>query len=131
MRRVSRLERNASEYDIQGLPMEDTAVLHWTHFNSDMTASDLSYESITEIANSNKTKRIDLRHYMIESPYVCFTTDKVQKILDIFRFMQLRQMCVINPVDGKLKGVISREDLFAYMKLWINFKAANLEIYIT
>ena len=97
--------------------MEDTAVLHWTHFNSDMTASDLSYESITEIANSNKTKRIDLRHYMIESPYVCFTTDKVQKILDIFRFMQLRQMCVINPVDGKLKGVISREDLFAYMKL--------------
>lgn len=117
MRRVSRLERNASEYDIQGLPMEQSAVLHWTHFNSDMVASELSYESVTAIVNSNKTKRVDLRHYMIESPYVCFTTDKVQKILDIFRFMQLRQMCVINPIDGKLKGVISREDLFAYMKL--------------
>jgi len=69
---------------------------------------------------------------MIESPYVCFTTDKVQKILDIFRFMQLRQMCVINPIDGKLKGVISREDLFSYMKLWIGFKAPKfLKIYIT
>ena len=117
MRRVSRLERNASEYDIQGLPMEQSAVLNWTHFNSDMVASELNYESVAAIVNSNKSKRVDLRHYMIESPYVCFTTDKVQKILDIFRFMQLRQMCVINPIDGKLKGVISREDLFAYMKL--------------
>lgn len=77
MRRVSRLERNASEYDIQGLPMEESAVLDWTHFNSDMVASEFPYEDVVEIANSNKTKRVDLRHYMIESPYVCFTTDKV------------------------------------------------------
>ena len=44
MRRVSRLERNASEYDIQGLPMEATATLHWSRFNSDMTASELKYD---------------------------------------------------------------------------------------
>ncbi len=45
MRRVSRLERNASEYDIQGLPMEESAVLNWTHFNSDMVASEYEYNS--------------------------------------------------------------------------------------
>ena len=78
MRRVSRLERNASEYDIQGLPMEESAVLNWTHFNSDMVASEYPIsEAVTAIVNSNKNKRVDLRHYMIESPYVCFTTDKV------------------------------------------------------
>ena len=117
MRRVTRFERGASEFDIKGLPMYKDTILDWRKFNTDLYTKDMKWESIEEIAHKNKNKRIDLRHYMIDSPYVCFTTDKVQKILDIFRFMQLRQMCVINPVNGKLMGVISREDLFAYMNL--------------
>lgn len=54
---------------------------------------------------------------MIIEPFVCMTTDKMQKVLDIYRMNQLRQICVINPVDGSLQGVISREDLFAYMSM--------------
>ena len=58
-----------------------------------------------------------MRPYKIESPFVCFTTDRIQKVLDIYRYNQLRQICVINPVDGSLQGLISREDLFAFMSL--------------
>jgi len=60
---------------------------------------------------------VDLRPYMIHSPFVCHTTDKIQKVLDIYRLMNLRQICVVNPVDGSLQGVISRENLFNYMSL--------------
>lgn len=77
MRRVSRLERGASEYDVRGLPMDPDSVLHWREFNTNMYSTALDPDSISDIADSNKNKRIDLRHYMIESPYVCFTTDKV------------------------------------------------------
>jgi CBS domain-containing protein len=31
--------------------------------------------------------------------------------------MQLRHLPVINPVDGRLVGIITRKDLFAYMSL--------------
>ena len=53
---------------------------------------------------------------MIETPFVCNMTDKLQKVLDLFRHMQLRHLPVLNPVDGCLEGIITRHDLFPYMK---------------
>lgn len=84
------MERGASEHDIRGLPLNEDNILDWRYFNTCMYTLDLKWDSVEKEANSNKTKRIDLRHYMIESPYKCFTTDKLQRILDVFRFMQLR-----------------------------------------
>jgi len=31
--------------------------------------------------------------------------------------MQLRQLPVINPQDGKLVGVITRQDIFSFMQI--------------
>jgi len=116
MKRVSRMERRASECDTTDLPLSEV-IVDWKHFNCDLYSSDLSFDDIKEICENNSTERLDMRPYMIDNPIICFTTDKFQKVLDIFRFNQCRQLCVINPVTGRLQGVIGREDLFAYMSL--------------
>ena len=60
---------------------------------------------------------MDLRPYMIERPQLVSADDKFPKVLNIFRLMQLRQMLVINDANGKLLGIITRQDLFQYMSL--------------
>lgn len=116
MKRVSRVERRASECDTTALPLSEV-IVDWKHFNTDMQSNDLPWNSIEAIAERNSQERLDLRPYMIDNPVLCFTTDKFHKMLDTFRFNQCRQMCVINPVTGRLQGVIGREDIFAYMSL--------------
>ena len=118
MAKLTRMERRASELDTAELPPSDM-LLSWRYFNTDMQSTDLSIEDeeTLEMIEANLDKLVDLRPYMIVSPYVCTTTDKFQKVLTTFRQMQLRQCCVINPVDGSLQGVISRENLFNYLSL--------------
>lgn len=118
MAKLSRLERRASELDTFDLPPSDM-LLSWRYFNCDMYSTELSISDpeVMRIISENLHQKIDLRPYMIVSPYVCTTTDRFQKVLEIFRQMQLRQVCVINPVDGSLQGVISRENLFNYLSL--------------
>ena len=74
-------------------------------------------EEIEDICKSNFMKFVNLAPYMIETPFVVQSTDKLQKVVDLFRHMQLRHLPVINPVDGRLVGIITRKDLFAYMSL--------------
>ena len=61
-----------------------------------MYSSKLDTTQALKIAAENPSKRVDVRPSMIHQPVVCTTTDKIQKILDIYRFMQLKQMCVIS-----------------------------------
>lgn len=65
----------------------------------------------------NGDKMIDIRPYMIETPNIAVTTDRLQKINDFFRHMHLRMLPVTNPGTGALEGIITRQDLFAYMGL--------------
>jgi CBS domain-containing protein len=51
---------------------------------------------------------IDLRPYMIEEPYTVYTTDKLPKVLDMFRHFHLRALPVINPNYGKIVAVLTR-----------------------
>ena len=51
---------------------------------------------------------IDLRPYMIENPEKCTKYDFLPKILSHFRHMHLRHLCVVNPTNGLLDGVITR-----------------------
>ena len=51
---------------------------------------------------------LDLRPYMIERPFTVTLYDKFSKILSLFRQMQLRQLLVINEVNGRLEGIITR-----------------------
>lgn len=89
MKRVSRVERRASECDTTDLPISEV-VVDWKHFNTDMYSTDLNFKSIVDLAEKNPKERLDLRPYMIENPVICFTTDKFQKVLDVFRFNHCR-----------------------------------------
>ena len=89
MSKLSRIERRASELDTYEMPMSDM-ILRWEEFNTDLYSTQLSITEVVHIINQFPDERIDLRPYMILSPYVCTTTDKFQKVLDMYRYMQLR-----------------------------------------
>lgn len=69
---------------------------------------------IVDIIEDNYEEWIDLRPYMIESPIAVSVHDKFFRVLEQFRINHTRHMCVIDPSDGDLKGVITRKDIFAY-----------------
>lgn len=70
-----------------------------------------------EICRENLKEMVDLRPYMQTGPHMVFTTDHLQKCVDIFRKMHLRHLLVVHPSDGKMKGIITRQDLFAWLDL--------------
>ncbi len=65
----------------------------------------------------NKDKLIDLRPYMISELYTVDIKDKFPKVLQMFRFMHLRHLPVVDKETGEIKGIITRQDLFAYMSI--------------
>lgn len=72
---------------------------------------------LEELCTNNPDFLIDLRPYMIHNPITVMTTDELEKIVDIFRKMHLRHLVVIHPGTGDIRGMITRQDLFAYMDL--------------
>ena len=86
-------------------------------FNPDYYSHDREYDDIAEICEDNLDKMIDVRPYLIETPFLSQSTDRLQKILDLFRTMHLRSLPVTNPGSGALEGIITRQDIFAYMSL--------------
>ncbi len=53
-------------------------------------------------------REIDLRPYMIEKPYCVVEADKLAKVVEVFRLMNLRHLPVINENDNTLQGIITR-----------------------
>ncbi len=72
---------------------------------------------VTKICEGNQDQNMDLRPYMIEKPYQVHLGDKLPKIHQLFREMHLRQLIVCNRDNGKLEGIITRQDIFQYMSL--------------
>ena len=92
-------------------------VLDWRYFNTDFYSHDREFSEVAEICKDNIDKLIDIRPYIIDTPFLAQSTDRLQKILEVFRHMHLRTLPVTNPGTGALEGVITRQDLFAYMSL--------------
>jgi CBS domain-containing protein len=91
--------------------------LDWWLFNSDMYSTDRNEKEVEEIMGNNLERLVDLRPYMIEEPYIVYSTDKLNKCLELFRTMHLRALPVIDPNNGSCVYVLTRSDLFAYMSL--------------
>ena len=117
------------------LRLSQSTVLSWEDFTVESAYFDLVEDTPQEkydnskICQENYRKYLDLRHYMVETPFVVNTTDKLQKVLDLFRHMQLRHLPVLNPVDGCLVGIITRHDLFPYMSYEKRRPAARSSIF--
>ena len=91
--------------------------LPWHYFNNDFWSNDREYAEVEDICDNNQDRMVDVRPYMIETPFLAQSTDRLQKLLDVFRHMHLRMLAVTDPGTGALEGIITRQDLFAYMSL--------------
>jgi len=82
--------------------------LDWRCFLVDFYSNDRQYKEVEEIVEANLDKMIDIRPYIIDTPYLAQSTDRLTKILELFRHMQLRAIAVTNPGTGALEGIITR-----------------------
>ena len=93
--------------DLAEIPLTNDELEYW-YFNSDFYSKDRTYGEVEDICDANRDKMVDVRPYMIETPFLAQSTDRLQKILDVFRHMQLRVLAVTNPGSGALEGIITR-----------------------
>jgi predicted transcriptional regulator len=92
-------------------------MIEWRDLNCDFWSTPKDFKTVTKICEEHGKEQIDLRPYMIERPYTVSSRDKIGKIMAIFKQMQLRQIPVVNEIHGTCEGIITRQDLFAYMSL--------------
>ena len=50
-------------------------------------------------------------------PFVVNENTELQKLLSIFRLMNLRHLPVTANEDGRLKGILTRKDIFKYLEI--------------
>ena len=72
---------------------------------------------VKTVCEQNKDRLIDFRPYMNETPVICSTCDSFKVILETFRKMNLRHMPVLDSKNGKLSGMITRQDLFMWLDI--------------
>jgi len=84
----------------------------------DLESADLPFDKkLVDLCEKKPDRLVDFRPYMIESPFTVTTTDRLTKVVSVFRNQHLRHLPVVHPGTGALKGMITRKDLFKYMDL--------------
>ena len=95
-------------------------LLDWRLFNPNVISDEADATSVlAKIVNSEAyaSELIDCRPYMIIHPYLVNTHDDLFRCLEMFRHHHLRHLPVVNGIYGSLRGIITRQDMFAYMSL--------------
>lgn len=110
------MAKYTGEKDDDLLPVTNN-ILPWKFFNTNMESTQRTYEEVASICDEYPNKLVDLRPYMIEEPWTINMTDKLPKVLDLFRHFHIRALPVIDPNTGLPVAVITRQDLFSYMHL--------------
>lgn len=99
-------------------PSQNSMMLSWRLFTQDFMGTDKKMdENLKDICEKHKDKMIDLRPYMIENVHKVTRFDYLPVILHTFRFNHLRHLVVVNPINNRLEGLITRQDIFMYMPL--------------
>lgn len=95
-------------------PEED--IIDWTHFCMNITSDEVSAEYVLQkIIPEYGDEWVDLRPYMIENPIKISVDTKLQDALELFYLLHLRHLIVTDPHNGKIAGIVTRQDLYAYM----------------
>ena len=88
-------------------------VIPWQAFTVPFKKGNEDFGTVEQICETNRNKVIDLRPYIEARPYTCFQKDSLQKVVTLFRLMNLRQLPVLDERRGsELTGLITRQDLF-------------------
>ena len=101
-------------YDFDSFPeSKGFSILSWKLFTRDFKSLDAKCTGeIAHICENHLEKLVDLRPYMIENPETCNKHDFLPKILNRFLNLHLRHLIVVNPNNGGLEGMITRQDIF-------------------
>ena len=92
-------------------------IMDWTHFCMNITSDEVSAEYVLQkIIPEYKDEWLDLRPYMIENPIKISVDTKLQDALELFYLLHLRHLIVTDPHNGKIAGIVTRQDLYAYME---------------
>lgn len=92
--------------------------LTWRDFNLPFYPSSFGLtEEDLEACSQNASKVIELRPFMIEAPHCVKQSVKFDQIVELYRAMNLRHLPVVKDEDNTLVGIITRQDLFAFMHL--------------
>lgn len=105
------------DYDAQnGYPeTPEDLKLDWVHFNADILSTEWDTKAVvSDVVDANPDAMVDLRPYMIEGPQSVTMQTKFYRVLEQFRLNHLRHMPVVDPSTGKIKGIITRKDIFRY-----------------
>lgn len=95
-------------YEYDSFP-KSRNILDWNFFVRDFLSKDLGVtQKLKEQCYKDATKMIDLRPYMIENPETITKFDFLPKIHRRFTQLHLRHLTVVNPVTGKLEGMVTR-----------------------
>jgi len=111
---------HAESSDEEGITeMDGSNGLTWSDFNVDFhsTVPDINSKRFGQIASINGDMVVDLRPFMAPRPFTVCEHDGLQKCLDQFRLMNVRQMPVLCEDDGSVVGIITRQDIFAFMSV--------------
>ena len=88
-------------------------MIPWTEFTEDFSMGVPEFKTVEEGVQNNGDKVIDLRPFMETRPFTVFQKDNLQKIVNVFRLMNLRHLPVLDERRGSaLAGIITRQDLF-------------------
>lgn len=112
----STMKKFTGDVDAITLPLTKK-LLGWDKFNIDLWSTQRKITEVKDICERFGHKLIDLRPYLNEEPYIVHTTDKLPKVLDLFRHFHLRALPVLDPNDGLPVAVLTRQDVFAYCAL--------------
>ena len=102
-----------------GIPLTPVEkIINWEEFNVDIYSTEYTGKKVLdEVCEVYPDQSVDLRPYIWENPMSVTIYTKFERILEVFRMHHLRTLNVVNPNNGDLEGVITRQDMFAYMSL--------------
>lgn len=97
---------------------ENSMLLSWHKFTTGFLGLDKKLDdNIKDICEKHQDKMVDFRPYMIENVHKVTRFDYLPLILQTFQQQHLRHLIVVNPINSKLEGVITRQDIFMFMPL--------------
>ena len=111
--------RYSTAYDeVHGWPATpEDELIDWSHFCMNIYSDEVSAEYVLQkIIPQYQDEWIDLRPYMIESPFQISLNATLEDALELFYLLHLRHLIVTDPHNGKIAGIVTRKDIFVWME---------------
>ena len=97
--------------------VDGSRTLSWEDFNTNFHSSTLNIMDYKETCDEHYEEFLNVGPFMNWKPFVVGENTELQKLLSIFRLMNLRHLPVTANEDGRIKGMLTRKDIFKYLEL--------------